>query len=264
MVSVSSEIFPKRVNQAFHGLKGILDTTDVILEYGVGKELEEATEDHGRKLKALLQRCQERGIALNKDKRKLRRQEVAFMGHLFTTNGLKIDPDKARAIQEMTPPTGTEEVQRLNGFVNYPSKFLPQLADVMEALRRLTRKDAERTWSEEQGKAFNEVKRLVSQAPVLSYYQPDRPLSIQCDASQKGLGAALLQNGRPIAYASRSLTDTEQSYAQIAKEMLAFLFSLEKFNQYTFGRHVRVSSDHKPLESILSKPLAVAPEDLRE
>ena len=110
-------------------------------------------------------------------------------------------------------------------------KFLPQLADVMEPLRRLTRKDTEWTWSEKQDKAFSEVKRLVSQAPVLSYYQPDRPLSIQCDASQKGLGAALLQDGRPIAYASRSL--------------------------------VRVSSDHKPLESILSKPLAVAPRRLQ-
>jgi len=124
-LSVSSEIFPKRVNQAFEGLKGILDTTDDILVYGVGKELDEASEDHGRNLKALLQRCRERGIALNKDKLKLRRQEVAFVGHLFTTNGLKIDPDKARAIQEMTPLTGTEEVQRLNGLVNYPSKFLP-------------------------------------------------------------------------------------------------------------------------------------------
>ena len=99
----------------------------------------------------------------------------------------------------MTPPTDTEGVQRLNGFVNYLSKFLPQLADVMEPLRRLTRKDTEWTWSEKQDKAFNEVKRLVLQAPVLSYYQSDRPLSIQCDASQKGLGAALLQDGRPIA-----------------------------------------------------------------
>ena len=225
-LSVSSEIFQKRVNQALEGLEGILDITDDILVYGVGKDVKEATEDHDRHLKALLQRCRERGMALNKDKLKLRRQEVAFMGHLFTDKGLKMDPDKARAVQEMTPPTDTEGVQRLNGFVNYLSKFLPQLADVMAPIRRLTRKDAELTWSEEHDKAFNDVKRLVSQAPVLSYYQPDRPLSIQCDASQKGLGAALLQDGRPIAYASRSLSETEQRYAQIEKEMLAIVFAL--------------------------------------
>ena len=80
------------------GLEGILDITDDILIYGVGKDLKEATEDHDRHLKALPQRCRERGMALNKDKLKLRRQEVAFMGHLFTNNGLKIDSDKARAV----------------------------------------------------------------------------------------------------------------------------------------------------------------------
>ena len=83
---------------SLEGLEGILDITDDILIYGVGKDLKEATEDHDRHLKALLQRCRERGMALNKDKLKLRRQEVAFMGHLFTNNGLKIDPDKAHAV----------------------------------------------------------------------------------------------------------------------------------------------------------------------
>jgi hypothetical protein len=99
----------------------------------------------------------------------------------------------------------------------------------------------------------------VSTAPVLSYYDPKIELEIQCDASKKGLGAELLQNGKPIAYASRTLTDTEQRYAQIEKEMLAIVFSLEKFNQYTYGRHVKIQSDHKPLESILKTSLACAP-----
>lgn len=74
---------------------------------------------------------------------------------------------------------------------------------------------------------------------------------------------ALLQRGRPIAYTSRALTETEQRYAQIEKEMLAIVFSLEKFHQYTYGRHVKIQSDHKPLESILQKPLACAPRRLQ-
>lgn len=130
-------------------------------------------------------------------------------GHLFTANGLRSDPDKARAIQEMTPPIDTEGVQRLNGFVNYFSKFFPQLAEVMEPLQRLTKKDAKWTWSDGQKEAFNEVKRLASQAQFLRYYHPGRPLGIQYDASQKGLDAALLQDGKPMQ-ASRSLSDTEQ------------------------------------------------------
>ena len=73
-------------------------------------------------------------------------------------------------------------------------------------------------------------------------------LEIQCDSSQSGLGAALMQNGHPIAYASRALTETESRYAQIEKEMLAIVFSVEKFNDFTFGRRTVVHTDHKPLE----------------
>ena len=181
------------------------------------------------------------------------------MGHVLTSNGVKIDPEKVKAVQDMPKPEDVEGIQRVNRFVNYLAKFLPHLADVMEPLRRPTRKYVEWQWAEEQDKSFEEVKKLVTAAPILSYYDPKEELVIQCDASQKRLGAALLQKGKPIAYASRALTDTKTKYAQIEKEMLAIVFSLEKFHQYIFGRPVIVRSDHKPLESILKKPLSSAP-----
>ena len=261
-LSVSSEIFQKRVSQALEGLDGILNITDGVLICGVRDTQEEALADHDRNLEALLQRCKAHGIALNKNKLKLRIPEVPFMGHIFSNEGLKIDPNKAKAVLDMSRPEEVEGVQRLNGFVNYLAKFLPRLAEHMEPIRRLTRQDTEFNWTEEQENAFQEVKRLVTTTPVLSYYDPKTELEIQCDASQKGLASALLQRGRPIAYTSRALTETEQRYAQIEKEMLAIVFSLEKFHQYTYGRHVKIQSDHKPLESILQKPLACAPRRL--
>ena len=91
------------------------------------------------------------------------------------------------------------------------------------------------------------MKELVKDAPVLQFFDNHKPLMIQCDASEKGLGAALLQDGKPVAFASRALTDTETRYAQIEKELLAIVFSVEKFDQFTFGRTVYVQSDHKPL-----------------
>ena len=185
------------------------------------------------------------------------------MGHVLTDHGVKLDPEKAKAVQEMPQPKDVEGVLRLNGFVNYLAKFLPRLAEVMESIRRLTRMDVEWEWSDEQDMALNKVKKLVTEAPILSYYDPTCELEIQCSTSQRGLGAALLQGGRPIAYTSRALTDTEERYAQIEKEMLAIVFSLEKFNQYTFGQLVKVQSDHKPLESILRKPLSSAPRRLQ-
>lgn len=259
----SSEIFQKHLNQALENLPGVLCIADDILIYGTGEADEEATADHDRNLQSLLQRCLDRGIVLSPEKMKLRRKEVAFMGHILTSTGLKPDPAKVEAITNMPKPKDIEGVQRLNGFINYLAKFLPKLSEVMEPIRRLTRKDTQWQWATEQDKAFQDVQKLVTEAPVLSYYDPSNELTIQCDASQSGLGAALLQNGRPIEYASRALTETETRYAQIEKEMLAIVFSLERFNQYTFGRHVNVESDHKPLETILQKPLVRAPRRLQ-
>lgn len=98
---------------------------------------------------------------------------------------------------------------------------------------------------------------------MLAYFDPSKELSIQCDASAQGLGAALLQEGRPLAYARRALSDTETRYATIEKEMLAIVFALEKWHQYTFGRPLTVYSDHKPLEAIMKKPLDRAPKRLQ-
>lgn len=131
------------------------------------------------------------------------------------------------------------------------------------SLRILTHKDAVWCWDDPQETAWNDVKSLIVSAPVLAYYKPTEVLEIQCDSSQSGLGAALMQNGHPIAYASRALAETESRYTQIEKEMLAIVFSVENFNDYMFGRKTIVHSDHKPLESIVKKPLHRAPKRLQ-
>ena len=180
-----------------------------MLVYGTGTTDAAATKDHDRKLEQLLQRCLDVGIRLNADKMKLRQKSVTFLGHLITDQGLKPDPTKVEAVKQMQQPSDVEGVQRLNGFVNYLARFLPGLSDAMGPIRQLTRKDVPWNWSSVQDKALREVKRLVSEAPILRYYDPKKELTIQCDASKTGLGAALLQEGQPVAFASRALTDTE-------------------------------------------------------
>ena len=100
--------------------------------------------------------------------------------------------------------------------------------------------------------------------PVLHYFNVKEDVTLQCDASQSGLGAALLQNGQPVAYASRALTPAETRYAQIEKELLAIVFACERFDSYIYGlAGIKVESDHKPLESIFLKPLHAAPQRLQ-
>ena len=230
-ICVSSEIFQQRIAQFMDNLEGVICIADDTLVYGEGRTKEEAQRDHDIKLHAFLNRCDKIGVKLNKDKSQLNCGEVPFLGNIVTMDGLKADPRKVEAILELPTPLTVEEIQRLNGTVNYLARYLPKLSDVMEPIRRLTHSDVEFEWGEKQDKAFNDVKRLVTESPVLAYYDPRKELTIQCDASEKGLGSALLQNGKPVAYASRALTETERRYAQIEKEMLAIVYSLERFHR---------------------------------
>ena len=220
-------------------------------------------EEHDHNLKAFLERCKDNGIKLNRDNLKLRMSEVTFMGHLITKDGLQSDPEKVKAIAEMAAPTNINELRRYLGVINYLAKFLPHMTDVIYPLRNLTKDDIKWTWTESQQQAFETVRSMLTNAPVLAFYDPKKELRLENDASEYGLGSALMQEGKPVAYASKTLTETEKSYAQLEKEMLAVTFGLEKFHHYTFGRQVHVMTDHKALMAIAKKPLSKAPKRLQ-
>lgn len=124
--------------------------------------------------------------------------------------------------------------------------------------------DNEFLWEEEvHGKCLEDVKQVLTQAPVLKFFDPQKKTVLQCDASMSGLGACLLQDGHIVAYASRALTPAETNYAQIEKELLSIVFGVERFESYVYGREVFVDTDHKPLESIMKKSLLSAPKRLQ-
>ena len=262
-ISSAPEEFQRRQHEAVEGLPGVISVHDDILVYGEGDTEHEAMVDHDKNMRALMDRCKEQNITLDKDKMQLKKSEVRFLGHLLTANGVQADPEKIRAITEMPKPTDVKGVQRFLGLINYLSKFLPKMSELCEPLRVLTLRETEWCWLEAHNKVFQEIKLLVTNAPVLRYYDPREELTLQCDASEKGLGAALLQQGHPIAFASRALTACEMGYAPIEKELLAVVYGMERFHHYTYGRKVTVNSDHKPLESIVKKPLHRAPKRLQ-
>ena len=263
-ISPAGEIFQRRLDQAIEGLDGVRTVADDILTIGNGATMEEAVRDHDAKLKALLKRCREKHIKLNHEKIDFKKTSMPYIGHLLTSEGVKADPSKIEAILSLPKPEDVAGVRHIMGTVNYLAKFLPRLSDVLKPLRELTRKNSRFAWTTQHDAALGEIKQLVTKPPVLKYYEPEKPLVLQCDASEKGLGASLLQEGRPIAYASRALTPAECNYAQIEKELLAIVFGVERFHQYTYGRKVTVDSDHKPLEMISRKHLASAPRRLQK
>ena len=233
---MSSEIFQKRLLSALEGLNGVLCIADDLNLYGIGNTTADALHSHDANLTALLNRCKKLGIKLSLPKCEFRKAEIPFHGHLFTAGGLKPDPSKVEAILKLQQPMSVEEVQGITGTVNYLSQFLPKIADVMEPIRKLTGKNVLWVWGEQQYKALDELKDFITSAPVLGYYFPKDELMIQYKASEKGLGAMLLQSGHLLAYSSRAFTDTETRYAQMEKETLTVVFSPNKFLQYTVGK----------------------------
>ncbi|CAB3995988.1 Hypothetical predicted protein [Paramuricea clavata] len=259
---VSSEI-QRKLNEALVGLNGVICIADDLVVYGSGNTREEADADHEQNLLALQERCAKKRVKLNDEKTVLKQTEIKYMGHLITNEGVKADKSKVEAILDMPAPTDVHGVKRLCGMIQYLAKFLPNLAGDLQPIRELTKKDVEWNWSTECQEAFQKVKEKITNTPLLAYFDSNKELLLQVDSSKDGLGAALMQDGKPIEYASRALTPAERNWAQIEKETLAVVFGLERFDQYTYGRKVIVQNDHNPLTSILKKPLSQIPKRLQ-
>ena len=150
------------------------------------------------------------------------------------------------------------------GMLQYVSKFIPNLSTESAPLRQLLEKNVIWNWNETHRNCYKRLKELVSSAPVLRFYDVNESVTLSVDASSTGLGAVILQNDQPVAFASKALTETQMRYAQIEKEMLAIVFGCVKFHQYIFGKTITVQTDHKPLESIMKKPLYLAPVRLQK
>ena len=142
----------------------------------------------------------------------------------------------------MPAPEDKHGIQRLLGMVNYVAKFVPHVSEITAPIRELLKKDVAWHWTERHEQSFHDIKRLLTEMShgVLKYYDPKLPVELQVDACKSGLGAVLVQDGSPIPYASRSLTETECKYAQIEKELLALTFGCELFHQYIYAKRVMV------------------------
>lgn len=159
---------------------------------------------------------EKKSVELNKGKIKLKVSEVPCVGHLLTIDGLKPDPSKTEAIQNMSWPTNVKGVQWLVGIENYLTRFLKNLADICNPLHQLTSLDAKWHWSAAHKNAFKRIKQATTQASVLRYLNPAQETVLQCNTSNTGLGPTLLQNGQPIG-----ICTPESNYTQTEKELLA-------------------------------------------
>jgi len=256
-ISSSGDIFQRKVTEIFEGLPGIQAIVDDTLIYGKTRA------EHDQNLRNALNRAREKGVRFNPDKCVIGVTEVPFFGHVISDTGLKPDTSKIEAVLQIPAPDCRAKLETFLGLVNYLGKFTQNLSEVTHPLRSLLQKDTEFVWDEPQNRAFELVKKIITETPVLRYFDPQKQLVLETDASKHGLGCCIMQDGQPIAFASKSLTKSEIHYTQIEKELLAILFGCKKFHQYTYGRKVVCLCDHKPIAAIMKKPLSAAPPRLQ-
>lgn len=255
-IVTASEIFQERFRDIFE-MEGVQIYVDDILIFGRNKE------EHDRRLKEVLERAQQNNVKFNLAKCKFGMSKITYLGYTFSGSGVTVDEEKLKAIKEMPTPNTKQDLQRFLGMVNYIGRFISNLSEKTTNLRQILREKNAFVWGSEQEKEFQELKTLLTNTPCLRYYDTNKDVTISVDASKSGLGAVLLQEQRPCAYASKTMTETQQNSAQIEKELLAICFGVDKFHQYIYAKKVTVETDHKPLIPIFKKNLTECPARLQ-
>ena len=217
----AEDLFESALCDLLSGLPGVTNIADDILVYG-------STQEHDANVIRFLECCLEIDLHLNPDKVKINCKSVPFFGMILTESSIKPDPKKVEAIHNWPTPKNIPKLLPFLGSVTYLSQFISELSRLRKPLQALIKKDSEFMWTVTHDKAFAEVKLAVSKDCLIQFYNPQKPLYIECDASKHGIGCVLLQpddnvpstlkdgiptNLRPVAYASKSLSKAEQNYA---------------------------------------------------
>ena len=215
--------------------------------------------DHLKHLRLVLERIDNAGLKLKPSKCHLVRQEVEYLGHVITPNGMLPNHKLIQAIQAFTTPVNVKETRQFLGLASYYRRFVPEFAKVARPLHALTRKETPFVWTAACQTAFDHLKCLLVQTPILAYPDFSKGFVLETDASKSGLGAVLSQlqdDGRlhPIAYASRALSKAEEKYAITELETLAVIWALSHFHHLVYGHHVTVKTDHAAVKAVLGTP----------
>ena len=255
-VKSATGIFQRAIENRLKGIENTVVRVDDILVGG--RDLESKFKN----LRKVFQVLKDSGLRLKKEKCVFMKESVIYLGMKIDKNGIKPVKERIDAIMKAPAPRDTTELKSFLGMLTYYHKHLPNVANLLEPLHKLLRKDEKWKWGAREEDVFEKAKELLMSADLLVHYDPEKPLLLACDASPYGVGVVLshMVHGieKPIAYASKTLNSAERNYSQIEKEGLAVLFGVKKFHQYCYDRHFTIISDHKPLEGLLgeNKPIS--------
>ncbi|UYV65022.1 hypothetical protein LAZ67_3002850, partial [Cordylochernes scorpioides] len=249
-LKISAQIFVEKMTNIFRDSFQNITYVDDLLIYA------DTIQEHNKKLKGILEKAKEKNIKFDLTKAQICLTKVRFLGHVISQNGIDPEPNKIDKLITFKRPEDKKSLQRIMGLYNYLGKFIPNLAASTSNIRGILRKNVVWHWGPKQDGEFDHIKECVRNAPSLAHFDKSKVLILQCDASKDAMGAALLQEDRPLAFASASFSDSQKQYSQIEKELLSVYYGCKKFEYLLSGHPFVVQTDHQPLLPLVKKPLS--------
>ncbi|GJT55617.1 putative reverse transcriptase domain-containing protein [Tanacetum coccineum] len=242
-------VFMDLMNRIFHEYldKFVIVFIDDILVYSKSEE------EHERHLRIVLEILRQKKLYAKFSKCEFWLQQVAFLGHIVSADGIIMDPSKVEAITKWPRPTTVTEVRSFLGLAGYYRRFVEGFSRLALPLTQLMRKGEKFVWTDERQESFEELKRRLVSAPILTLPSGSGGFQIYSDASKKGLGCVLMQHGKVIAYASRQLKPYEVNYPTHDLELAAVVFALKIWRHYMYGEACDIFTDHKSLKYIFTQ-----------
>jgi len=179
--------------------------------------------------------------------------EVQFLGHVICAQGIAVDWAKVEAVIKWKSPKSAMEIRSFVGLVGYYKRFIKGFSKIVVPLTQLTQKDQPFTWTNKCEECFQELKRRLTNAPILVIPDVGKPFEVYCDSSYLGLGCVLMQEKKAVAYASRQLKVHERNYPTHDLELAAIVFALKILRHYLYGAQFRVFNDHKILKYLFDQ-----------
>ncbi|XP_026452183.1 uncharacterized protein LOC113352590 [Papaver somniferum] len=211
--------------------------------------------DHLIHLSQVFEVLRSNQLFLKESKCTFAQSSVGYLGHVISAEGVSVEQEKIECIMSWPTPTTIRELHGFLGLAGYYRKFVKDFGKISAPLTQLLKKDAFQ-WSEKAIAAFKLLQTALTTTPVLILPDFSKEFVIECDASGFGLGAVLLQSGRPIAFHSKPLAEKNKNLAVYDKEMLAIISAIQKWRHYLLGRHFKIYTYHKSLKYFLDQKIS--------
>ena len=180
-------------------------------------------------------------------------QQVEYLGHYISGDGVATDPKKIEAVVQWPVPKNVKQLRGFLGLTGYYRRFVRDYGKIAQPLTVLCKSSSSFPWNETATTAFERLKEAMTNALVLSLPDFSQDFTIETGASGNGIGAVLMQQGHPIAFISKALSAKHQALSAYDKEMFAILFAVKKWHFYLVGRHFIIRTDHQPLKYLVEQ-----------